>query len=367
MEVLEVWMLCLSGRKHEAGILGEIISQADQLSVAENLTGSAATVQSIPTTQARQVPLHQRLTTGLRYLLDNDKLPLNRKGAAGWEYDGKLWLVSKRVLDDLRKHLIEEGQSGIPSDNTRLMDELLQHGVLAATEDKRAIWKVSVSIQDWKQEFTCLCISLEKLWTDKAKWPKSSDIEVLTKSVGSKKARDTNKTVESKPEKSVNNNNKNTNTATSIDSLPLPPGIESSNEQSENKKPDEKTEGDHPLGKSFIDWLSNGIANGSISVNHVGAAIHIVEEGLLLVSPAIFRHYAKTVQDADYTQVQHAFQSLGINKITQQNTNVWKYVVQGKRKKASCLKGMLINNPEKTLKIRLPPANPVLTIENQDN
>ncbi len=77
--------------------------------------------------------------------------------------------------------------------------------------------------------------------------------------------------------------------------------------------------------------------------------------------------YAKTVQDVDYTQVQHAFQSLGINKITQQNTNVWKYVVQGKRKKASCLKGMLINNPEKTLKIRLPPANPVLTIENQDN
>ena len=175
MEVLEVWMLCLSGRKKEAGILGEIITQADQLSVAESLTGSV--VQSLPT--AKQIPLHQRLTTGLIYLLDNDKLPLNRKGAAGWEYDGKLWLVSKRVLDELRKHMLEEGQSGIPSDNTRLMDELLQHGVLEATEDKRAIWKVSVNLQDWKQELTCLCISLDKLWADKEKWPVSSGIQVL--------------------------------------------------------------------------------------------------------------------------------------------------------------------------------------------
>ena len=376
MDVLESWLLCLSGRKNEAGVLGEIITQADQLSVAENLTGSSATTQSIPT---RQVPLHQRLTTGLKYLLDNDKLPLNRKGAAGWEYDGKLWLVSKRVLDELRKHLRDEAQSGIPSDNTRLMDELLQHGVLEATNDSRAIWKVEINLRDWKQEFTCLCIALDKLWSDQKRWPLSSGIQVLPVGDEVKSPSVESNTIEKSGKKVVgnkdvsnmdspgNNKSKNrpkANPISSVDLLPLPPGIELVNNDNVSNATEEKNKTDHSiLAQAFIDWLSSGIASGTLSVNQVGATIHIVDEGLLLVSPAIFRNYAKTTRDSDYTQVQHAFQSLGINTITPQNTNVWKYVVQGKRKKASCLQGMLINDPEKILGIRLPPANPVLTLE----
>jgi len=33
-----------------------------------------------------------QLLTSLIYLLDNNELPLNRAGAAGWIYDEKLWL-----------------------------------------------------------------------------------------------------------------------------------------------------------------------------------------------------------------------------------------------------------------------------------
>jgi hypothetical protein len=40
-----------------------------------------------------------------------------------------LWLVVKTALDALRAHLLQEGQSGIPSDNRRLMDELQQVAV----------------------------------------------------------------------------------------------------------------------------------------------------------------------------------------------------------------------------------------------
>jgi len=115
-DILDEWTLCLTGRKSEAESIGELITKADQISTAQNLTGNAN--YSTPATKA--TPLHKRIVTALTYLLDHDELPLNRKGAAGWVFDGKLWLVSKRVLDAVRVHMKEEGQTGIPSDTTRV-------------------------------------------------------------------------------------------------------------------------------------------------------------------------------------------------------------------------------------------------------
>lgn len=41
----------------------------------------------------------------------------------------------------------------------------------------------------------------------------------------------------------------------------------------------------------FMDWVRRGIADGTLTVNAGGALVHGVEEGLLLVSPGIFRAY----------------------------------------------------------------------------
>lgn len=158
--VLEAWLAAITGTHDAAGPLGEIVRQADRQSVAADLTGRPA---QMPTARTR--PLHERLLTGLRFLLGEGQLPLNRRGAAGWFTEMDLWLVSKRALDALRAHLEQEGQGGIPSRNERLMDELQQHGVIAANGD-RAIWPVEVAVDNWRQELTTLRFPAQVVWPD---------------------------------------------------------------------------------------------------------------------------------------------------------------------------------------------------------
>ena len=108
-EVLAAWLAAITSNVEEAGLLGSIISEADALSAAADLSGGAIT--RVPAARAR--PLHQRLITGLRYLLDNQNLSLNRPGAAGWLIGDELWLVVKTALDRLQAHLEQEGQTGV--------------------------------------------------------------------------------------------------------------------------------------------------------------------------------------------------------------------------------------------------------------
>ncbi|HEC17125.1 MAG TPA: hypothetical protein ENI99_11230, partial [Sedimenticola sp.] len=77
-EVFGAWLAAISGDADRAGVLGELVHRADGLSVASDLAGAPARMPS-----ARRKPLVARLLTGLRYLLDQGSLPLNRPGAAG--------------------------------------------------------------------------------------------------------------------------------------------------------------------------------------------------------------------------------------------------------------------------------------------
>jgi hypothetical protein len=168
--VLTRWIAAIRGDKDESGVLGEITLRADQTSVARNL-GAGDCVQ-LPT--ARATPLHEKLLIGLRYLLNEGTLPLNTNGAAGWVYEGNLWLVVKRGLDELRVHLQGEGQTGIPSRNDRLMDELQQNGILIANADK-AVWKMRVLAPDWPKahELTMLRFPVQKIWPNPGARPQS--------------------------------------------------------------------------------------------------------------------------------------------------------------------------------------------------
>jgi hypothetical protein len=49
----------------------------------------------------------------------------------------------------------------------------------------------------------------------------------------------------------------------------------------------------------FVEWLRTGVADGSIRVNEPGAMVHGVEEGLLLVSPRVFREFSKEIREAE--------------------------------------------------------------------
>ncbi|EMU4097771.1 TraI domain-containing protein, partial [Neisseria gonorrhoeae] len=42
-------------------------------------------------------------------------------------------------------------------------------------------------------------------------------------------------------------------------------------------------------GMQFLRWLADGLGDGSIAVNRSGATVHFIEQGMLLVTPAVFR------------------------------------------------------------------------------
>lgn len=77
--VLAAWLAAITGMPEEIGPLGQIVEEADRISAAQDLTGRAT--PQAPTSRMR--PLHERLVTGLRYLIDRGELPLNRPGATG--------------------------------------------------------------------------------------------------------------------------------------------------------------------------------------------------------------------------------------------------------------------------------------------
>ena len=402
--ILDEWTLCLTGRKAEAEAMGEIITKADQISTAQNLTGNT----NIATPAAKTTPLHKRLITALIYLLDHDELPLNRQGAAGWVYEEKLWLVSKRAIDAIRVQMREEGQTGIPADNSRIMDELTQHNIIQPTDNDLAVWKMKVSVGSWKNEFTLLCFPLHIIWSDQTAWPPSLDnitvkpIDVIEKVETPKDVvldqidttKDTAPLKITPKETTTDPLDKDTKDIEQISpdihlDLPLPPGIEVTEIETaevsdiksgslETEKPipriepeskthqekeitlnEEKKASQHQYGEAFIDWLSNGISDGSITINQQQAMTHTIGENkdLILVSPRIFRVYAKK-RNLDYREVQRDFQALGVHSILE-GKNIWSFKTLTKRsnKDSGKLNGMLIEKAENILKIRLPPSN----------
>ncbi|MEN1479501.1 TraI domain-containing protein, partial [Pseudomonas aeruginosa] len=104
----------LAGQYEHAGVLGELVVQADRASVAQELGGDPARAMAAP-----KHALQRKLLDGLRYLL-KEQLKLNQPEASdGWLTEDALWLVSKTVSDKLRAHLLSEGL-GISRDSRRV-------------------------------------------------------------------------------------------------------------------------------------------------------------------------------------------------------------------------------------------------------
>lgn len=410
--LLNVWLAAIQGDIGEADIVGQIIKEADQHSVAQNLVGAEGKVQLV-TTQVKS--LTERLVAGLRHLVDEGKLPLNRRGAGGWCDGSDIWLVSKRTLDDLRTHMISEGQTGIPHRNDRLMDELQQNGILTSTHDERAIWKATVSLEDgWSQSLTLLRIPITKLWPNDGSQPAIMDGQVTPDNEPATAVADnaaetapveatTTATPATNADNSADSAPKAPATANSadLDALPLPPGVDgledlplpplesavvTSNADDGQEDvavttrlatakvpgttsaiatPIETAEAVQPTkdlaetidkdaGSEFIAWLVSGITEYKMEINTAKARVHIVDEGLLLVSPVIFKDF----NAISWGNAQKRF--LKLNKHTKNgDLNVWHYAVRGGTRPIS---GLLIPDYE-DLGIPAIPTNKKLSIK----
>jgi integrating conjugative element relaxase (TIGR03760 family) len=378
-DVLEQWSSVLSGVTDEGNVISEIIRKADQYSVANNLMGG----QGAAIAQQPATPLHQRLVTELRRLV-NEVWPINRPGGVAFLTEGSdtIWLVSKRSLDELRASMIGQGQTGIPP-NPRIMDELMQHGYLNASQDDKAARRVRITIGDWEQALTCIGLRISKIWGSSSPPQPDKPAQVsidgestqsVSDDIHSASSVTTNSDEDGAPEaqpsvqeSSETQGREEDAQQDRLTTIPFVPAKESGNPEvsiPEAAHEDAEQDGnkdEEDLAKRFMDWLADGIKTTKLDINTAKAMVHTVPDGVLIVSPRVFRVFAQGV-GCDYKKVQRKFQRLRINKKTTNGENIWTYDVQGERK-SSVIKGMIIMDPKRELGLAtLPDPNTHLVL-----
>lgn len=123
---------------------------------------------------------------------------------------------------------------------------------------------------------------------------------------------------------------------------------------------------------AFIQWLQRGLASREITYNETGASVHFVEEGMALVSPLIFKLYAKDTgpeEEADATglQVQREVIKAGWHRMGQASgggkVNILRYQVLGRGNAVVArLSAIVLIEPDRFV-LPVPPANPVLKLD----
>jgi len=121
----------------------------------------------------------------------------------------------------------------------------------------------------------------------------------------------------------------------------------------------------------FMAWLQQGLADGTLRVNQAGSLVHFVDEGMLLVSPRIFREFAKRIdEDGGSTanapgepdigkSIQRQVLRAGWHLRADKGVNILTYQVMRGNRVASRLSGVVIPNPARFVD-PVPPVNPLL-------
>ncbi|WP_035471664.1 MULTISPECIES: MobH family relaxase [Paraburkholderia] len=391
----------LSGEaRSKDSALAKMVGDADRRSVAENLLAGPRTRFA----SARAVPLIERLMEGLRRLLAEGGVPLNRAGATGYCDGESLWCVAKTLAEAVRTYVAaheerQSGAAGIPSDNNRLFDTWQEYGALVPTPEGGAIWTVTVTIGAWQQTFTVLRYPLDRLYADASRYPRAlpaGSVQVIESSAGSNPTSESADIADdgvtpppADPAEETRSAVANPVTTVVEQSIGAPgsadddrPGSRetaafdacapSLNESETAYLPDAESAAvlnneavvargkgsdnahipdqlsapvrprekarvpsrsiaaragarqPRPNAERFMAWVQEGIATGALPYNESMARVHFVPEGMLLVTPAIFRDFAQAHTDAieqtptederspePWKQVQRDFQKSG--------------------------------------------------------
>ncbi|MCK3864753.1 MobH family relaxase [Pseudomonas sp. B329] len=360
----------LAGQYERAGVLGELVIQADRVSTAQNIGGNP--------NKALQAPIHSlqhHLISGLRHLVQHE-LKLNQPGAAAWLTQDALWLVSKTVTDKLRAYLLSQSIEGIPSSNLAVFDELQSHGLVESTPEGKAIWTALVVQGNWQQSFTFLRLQPALIWGNEdrpeafsgtvsiAAHDHSTDTQIPTPvpeaaSAGSAQS-------QPQPDTMVLEDVDYLGTLLDMFELIDP---ETSNAPAESTLETSTPPSDNP-GQAFLNWVKEGILSHKLIINDSKAKIHTVSGSVFLVTPGLFQRYvqefpgiAKRVDQEinEWRWVQKQFEKLKVHRKRDNGLNIWVCQVQGPRKRTT-LKGYLIEDPKQFFEL-IPPDNPFLKIE----
>ena len=376
----------LAGQYEHAGTLGELVVQADQASVAQELGGDPGKALAAP-----RHALQRKLLDGLRYLL-REEFKLNQPQASdGWLTQDALWLVSKTVSDKLRAHLLSQGIDGIPSNNTAVFNVLQDHGIVLATPDGKAIWKATVtSDTGWSNSFTFLKLSPAMIWeaADRPA-PFAGRVQVEQEQGGpapqvpaavpeaTSRQHEEVAQASTTPMVSVAEDN---GLGTLLDLLDVPPAPSmpatspAPAAEAEPVLPPAPVVPPHdrpePSGEHFMDWLRQGIQARKLVINDAKALVPTVAGTAYLVSPGVFQRYAQEhLQVAAQARqeklegwqwAQKRFEKLGLHRKQVGGLNIWTCEVTGPRKSRR-LHGYLLTSPEALFQ-EVPADNPYLCL-----
>ena len=360
----------LAGQYERAGVLGELVIQADRVSTAQNIGGNPSKALQAPTHS-----LQHHLISGLRHLVKHE-LKLNQPGAAGWLTQDALWLVSKTVTDKLRAYLLSQSIEGIPSSNLAVFDELQSHGLVESTPEGKAIWTAQVMQGDWQQSFTFLRLQPALIWGNEDRpeafsgmvsivaHERSSDTPLPTPAPDTVRT----KSDQSQPQPDAIVLEDVDYLGTLLDMFELEEP-EASDALSESAIETSTLQSDNP-GQAFLNWVKEGILSHKLIINDSKAKIHTVSGTVFLVTPGLFQRYAQEFpgipqcidhEIEEWRWVQKQFEKLKVHRKRDNGLNIWTCQVQGPRKRTT-LKGYLIGEPKQFFEL-IPADNPFLKIE----
>jgi len=407
----------LAGQYEHAGVLGELVVQADRASVAQELGGDPARAMTAP-----KHALQRKLLDGLRYLL-KEELKLNQPEASdGWLTEDALWLVSKTVSDKLRAHLLSQGVDGIPANNTAVFNVLQDHAMLQPTASGKAIWRATITSESgWSHAFTLLRLAPALIWepserpspfagtvtvdnageAEDGPRPSAPDAALLP---GAAVATEKEPAASSRPDQSGGSHaippSTQRNPADPLESMlamfettpepeqsveappegaddaavPLDPPASAPGPSAPTAAPaphDFASFTGRPSGEHFMAWLKQAVQTRKLIINDAKALVHTVSDTVYLISPGVFQRYAQEhptigplAKDAalqDWQWVQKRFEKLGLHRKQPSGLNIRTCEVMGPRKTRQ-VHGYLLEDPSHIFDA-VPPNNPYLSLK----
>lgn len=391
-ELNDAFLYCISGHYDNAGVLGELVQEADRASVAQFMGANAGSALARP-----QPSLAKQILTALRTLVQTQFTLSNPdSGSDGWLTGDALWLISKTTADKIRAWLLQQGVTDVPDSNIRLFDEMQAHGLIIPTAEGKAVWSCHITASSgWSPgcPLTLLRLSPSRIWNTAEDRPTAftGKVEPVVNSAenipadivqsarqpgqatGASEAELTDlafslfasqepDAVADIPQFAAGNGAEQ---AADIQPAPLsfdirPPVITG---EAENPPADLPA----PPDTDFLNWLREGLHCRKITINDTQAPVHMVEGRAFLVSPEIFKLYVRTTTGAtgdEWKLVQKAFQRQKLHCRDDDGINIFVCEVKGPRKTRR-VKGYLLDRPEDIFGDAVPEDNPYLSVISQ--
>lgn len=360
-------MYTISGHMERAGIVGEIVHQADKSSVSKAMGGDLRRLDAAP-----KQSLQSKLVSGLRHLVRGGTLPLNgTKGSAVFLSENAVWFVTPTVPRQLKAYLLEQGIPGVPADESRLYDEMLAHGLIMPNPEGLAVWSgCTVRVGEWSTaKLHLLKATPSLIWGSEDERPEAKAMVTALPAAINEEVSDVmeagSTTVSIVQKSGLFDENCFDSVEEDFEGCILfpetSPSVASSNEDTVTSDEEQLSEQpqvvpDNPSieaqldpGEEFVNWVKDGLRSKRLGVNHAKAYVHAVAGTWFLVSPNIFKKFCIDRYGADDTweQVQGRFQKKKLHlRSGKDKRNIVSVSVRGPTGKTSKLKGFLLTEPE---------------------